>query len=42
MLALQQLLDKRGQDEVLQEWDIAQFKNHADVMRFWSSQVCIS
>uniref|UniRef100_A0A383VJH0 Glycosyltransferase 61 catalytic domain-containing protein n=1 Tax=Tetradesmus obliquus TaxID=3088 RepID=A0A383VJH0_TETOB len=36
---LQQLLQKRGKGEILEEWDLAKFKSLQDIMRFWNTQV---
>lgn len=39
MAAIQQLLEKRGQGEVVQEWDYSQFQSHTDVIKFFSTEV---
>jgi hypothetical protein len=36
---IQQLLDSRSQGETVQEFNVSAFSSHAEVMRFWSTQV---
>jgi hypothetical protein len=36
---LEQLLEKRGQGEHLEEWDLSKFSSLPDIMRYWNTQV---